>query len=101
MFGLFGKKKRLEGLIMKEGMSRSQQRAHVQTYKAFYEGKIKSLEDKKFPPALLILTCADAPFRPGLINTKSKRNAYIRKCLKYYKEQLRLVEKEAKKLNIY
>lgn len=100
MFGLFGKKKQIEGL-MKEGMTRSQKRARIQTYKAFYEGKIKSLEMKKLPPALLLLACKDAPFDPGPLDTKSKRNAYINKCLKYYREQLRIIEKEAKKLKIY
>jgi hypothetical protein len=100
MFGLFGKKKNIEGL-MKEGMTRSQKRARVQTYKSFYEGKIKSLKDKKLPPPLLLLACKDAPFDPGNLETKSKRNAYINKCLKYYNQQLSIIEKEAKKLKIY
>lgn len=46
MFGIFNKKKKIEGL-MKDGMSRSQKRARVQTYKSYYEGKIKTLEEKK------------------------------------------------------
>ncbi len=100
MFGLFGKKKKIEGL-MKEGMTRSQTRARIQTYKAFYEGKIRSLEDKKLPPQLLLLACKDSPVIPGALDTKSKRNAYIRQCLKYYRQQLRIIEKEAQKLKIY
>ena len=100
MFGLFGKKKAIEGL-MKDGMNRSQSRARVQTYKAFYEGKIKSIEDRKLPPPLLLLACKDAPIQPGILDTKSKRNTYIRKCLKYYRAQLKIIDKEAKKLKIY
>ena len=100
MFGLFGKKKNIDGL-MKDGMTRSQKRARVQTYKAFYEGKIKSLKDKRLPAPLLLLACKDAPFTPGILNTKSKRNDYINKCLKYYNQQLNIIEKEAKKLKIY
>ena len=97
---IFGKKKNLEAL-MKEGMTRSQKRAQVQTYKAFYEGKIKSISDKNLSPPLLLLACKDAPFTPGNLDSKSNRNAYIRKCLKYYNQQLRLIDKEAKKLRIY
>lgn len=100
MFGLFSKKKSIEGL-MKEGMTRSQKRARVQTYKAFYEGKIKSLKDRNIPPPLLLLACKDAPFTPGSLNNKSRRNAYIKKCLKYYTQQLKIIEKEAQKLKIY
>ncbi|PLX46742.1 MAG: hypothetical protein C0613_16175 [Desulfobulbaceae bacterium] len=100
MFGIFNKKKKIEGL-MKDGMSRSQKRARVQTYKSYYEGKIKTLEEKKLSPPLLILACKDAPFEPGILDSKSKRNAYIRKCLKYYRQQLAIIEKEAKQLKIY
>lgn len=100
MLGIFNKKKKIEGL-MKDGLSRSQKRARVQTYKSYYEGKIKTLEEKKLAPPLLILACKDAPFEPGILDSKSKRNAYIRKCLKYYRQQLAIVEKEAKKLKIY
>lgn len=100
MFGIFSRKKNIEGL-MKEGMTRAQKRARVQTYKAFYEGKIKSLHDKNLPPSLLLLACKDTPFNPGTLDTKGKRNAYIRKCLKYYRQQLNIIEKEAKKLKIY
>lgn len=99
MFGFF-KKKEVKGLI-KDGMSRSQKRARVQTYKSYYEGKIKSLEDKKLSPPLMLMVCKDAPFEPDILDTKAARNAYIKKCLKYYKQQLAIVEKEAKKLKIY
>lgn len=100
MFGLFNKNKNVKGLL-KEGQNRSQARARIQTYKSYYEGKIKSLEDKKLPPPLLLLACKDAPFEPGVLDTKSSRNAYINKCLKYYRQQLAVIEKEAKKLKIY
>jgi len=100
MFSLFRKKNQMATLI-KEGITRSQNRARVQTYKSYYEGKIKSLEDKKLPPPLLILICKDAPFEPGLLDSKSRRNAYINKCLNYYKQQLAAIEKEAKKLKLY
>lgn len=100
MFGLFSKKKAVKGL-MKEGMNRSQKRARIQTYKSYYEGKIKSLEDKKLSPPLMIMICKDAPFEPGILDTKSSRNAYLKKCLKYYKQQLAVVEKEARNLKIY
>lgn len=100
MFGFFSKKKTIEGL-MKDGMSRSQKRARVQTYKSYYEGKIKTLEDKKLSPPLLLLACKDAPFEPGILDSKSRRNAYLKKCLKYYRQQLAIIEKEAKQLKIY
>jgi hypothetical protein len=100
MFSFFNKKKEIDGLI-KDGMNRSQKRARIQTYKSYYEGKIKSLEDKKLSPPLLLLACKDAPFEPGIIDTKGTRNAYINKCLKYYKQQLAIIEKEAKNLKIY
>ncbi len=100
MFDFFGKKKNIEGLI-KDGMTRAQQRARVQTYRSFYEGKIKSLHNKNLPPPLLLLACKDAPFPPGALDTKSRRNSYVRKCLKYYNQQLKIIEKEAKKLKIY
>lgn len=100
MFGFFSKKKKIDGL-MKDGTSRSQRRARVQTYKSYYEGKIKTLEDKKLTPPLLLLACKDTPFEPGILDTKGARNAYIKKCLKYYKQQLAIIEKEAKQLKIY
>ncbi len=100
MFGFFNKKKKVEGLL-KDGMNRSQKRARIQTYKSYYEGKIKTLEDKKLAPPLLLLACKDAPFAPGSLDTKSARNTYINKCLKYYRQQLTVIEKEAKKLKIY
>ncbi len=99
MFG-FGKKKQIKGL-MKEGMTRAQKRARVQTYMSFYEGKIRSLENKKLTPPLLMLACKDAPVEPGILDTKPKRERYFKKCLKYYKQQLKLVEKEANALKIY
>ena len=73
MFGFFNKKKEIEGL-MKEGMTRSQKRARVQTYKSYYEGKIKTLEDKKLTPPLLLLACKDAPFDPGVLDSKGAHN---------------------------
>lgn len=100
MLGIFNKKKKVDGML-KDGLSRSQKRARVQTYKSYYEGKIKTLEDRKLAPPLLILACKDAPFEPGVLDSKGKRNAYIKKCLKYYKQQLAIIEKEAKKLKIY
>ncbi len=100
MFGLFTKKKGVEGLT-KDGMSRSQKRARIQTYKSYYEGKIKSLEDKKLTPPLMILICKDAPFEPGILDSKGRRNAYIKKCLRYYRQQLAVIDKEAKNLKIY
>ena len=99
MFG-FGKKKKIEGL-MKDGMTRSQKRARVSTYMAYYEGKIRSLESKKLTPPLLLLACKDAPFEPGILDTKGKRDRYFKKCLRYYKQQYKLVQKEAESLRIY
>lgn len=99
MFG-FLKKKKLEGL-MKEGMTRAQKRARVQTYKSYYEGKIRSLENKKLSPPLLLLACKDAPIEPGILDSNAKRERYFKKCLKYYKGQLKEVEREAEKLKIY
>ncbi|MEN8140973.1 MAG: hypothetical protein ABFR97_07080 [Thermodesulfobacteriota bacterium] len=99
MFGF--KQKKIDDLMMKEGMSRAQKRARVQTYKSYYEGKIRSLENKKLDPPLLIMACQDAPFTPGSMNSKGKRERYFKKCLKYYKQQLKIVEKEAESLKIY
>jgi len=99
MFG-FGKKKKIKGL-MKEGMSRTQKRARVSTYHSYYEGKIRSLENKKLTPPLLLLACKDAPIEPGILDTKGKRDRYFKKCLKYYKQQLKIIEKESEALRIY
>lgn len=100
MFDFFTKKRKIAGL-MGEGMNRSQNRARIQTYKSYYEGKIKSLEARKLSPPLLILLCRDAPIEPGILDTKGRRNVYIKKCLRYYRQQLAFIEKEAKKLKIY
>jgi hypothetical protein len=100
MFDFFTKKHKIAGL-MGEGMNRSQNRARIQTYKSYYQGKIKSLEDRKLSPPLLILLCRDAPIEPGLLDTKSRRNAYIKKCLRYFRHQLGFLDNYAKKLKIY
>ena len=99
MFG-FGKKKTVDGLI-KEGMTRAQKRARVQTYQAYYNSKVESLTSRKLSSPLLLLACKDCPIKAGDIDTKAKRDRYLKKCLKYYKEQLAIVDKEAEKLSTY
>ncbi len=73
-------------------------RAKAQTYRLYYESKVKCLENKRLSPALHLLACKDAPFEPGSLDSNWQRNRYIKKCLRFYKKKLNELNKELKKI---
>ena len=61
--------------------------------KKFYETKIVFLQNQKNSDALIKLICRDAPFEPADLGSWWGRKRFISKCIKYYRAQLREIEK--------
>jgi hypothetical protein len=76
----------------------SHKRAIYHARKEYYESKIKTLMDMNLPPKLILLACWDAPVERMDLSSKRNRKRFVKKCLKYYKQQLKEVQKEEKKL---
>ncbi len=69
-----------------------------QALKDYYEAKIKTLIEMKLPPKLVLLACWDAPVEREDLTKPRNRAKFIKKCLKYYKAQLKNIEKLQKSL---
>ena len=61
--------------------------------KKYYESKIASLSDRKMPPQLLSLMCQDAPVAKENLNSRWGRQSFVKQCLRYYRGQLREIER--------
>jgi hypothetical protein len=62
----------------------------------YYESKIDCLLNLNLQPKLIALACWDAPVEREDLSTKRGRNRFIKKCLKYYKNQIKNINKYRK-----
>lgn len=69
-----------------------------QALRDYYESKIKTLIEMKLPPKLVLLACWDAPVERQDLTKPRNRARFIKKCLKYYRSQLKNIEKMQKSL---
>ena len=63
----------------------------------YYENKIRCLAEMNLPLNLILMACWDAPVEKTNIHTAWGRKKVIKKCLKYYKGQLKILTKQEKK----
>lgn len=64
----------------------------------YYYNKIKCLVEMNLPVSLILLACWDAPVEKDGLDSVWGQKRFIKKCLKYYQKQLKLLMKEEKKL---
>ena len=65
----------------------------------YYENKIRCLAEMNLPLHLMLLACWDAPVEKTNLGTAWGRKRFIKKCLKYYKGQLKDLRREEKRLD--
>lgn len=65
-----------------------------------YENKIKQLQAQCLPVALLELACADAPIDHSDLDSPRKIRRYVERCIKYYKEKIKELEREEKRAGL-
>ncbi len=65
----------------------------------YYENKIRCLAEMNLPLNLVLMACWDAPVEKSNLTTPWGRKRFIKKCLKYYKGQLKNLTREEKLLN--
>lgn len=65
----------------------------------YYENKIKCLVEMNLPVNLILLACWDAPIQKSGLGSVWEQRRFIKKCLKYYQKQLKVLIKEEKKLS--
>ncbi len=66
----------------------------LQVEKEYYQSKINCLEEMDLPLKLVLLACWDAPVSRANIKTKWGRKRFIAKCVKYYRKQLKALERK-------
>jgi hypothetical protein len=71
--------------------------AQAQALIDYYECKINCLLNLNLDPRLISLACWDAPVEREDLTTKRGRNRFLKKCLKYYKNQIKNINKSRKK----
>ncbi len=64
----------------------------------YYENKIKCLVDMNLPLNLILLACWDAPVEKTNLGTAWGKRRFIKKCLKYYRSQLKNLKREEKRI---
>ncbi len=76
-----------------EKLSKSR-RANTQALIDYYENKINTLLNMNLPARLVCLACWDAPVEREDLHTKKGRKKFIKKCLKYYKDRIKELERK-------
>ena len=61
---------------------------------AYYESKIKLLNNPNLDPSLLKLGCWDAPFEKGGLSDPRRCQSFIKQCRKYYEKKIDRIQKE-------
>ena len=65
--------------------------------KKIYESKIASLADRHLSPQLLMIMCQDAPVDQENLTSRRGRNAFVKKCLRYYQGRLQEIERSERR----
>ncbi len=73
-------------------------KVRLQVQREYYESKIKCLMDMNLPMKLVLLACWDSPVEREKLNTRRGQMRFIKKCLKYYTQKLKEIEKEERRL---
>ena len=71
---------------------------HYHALMDYYESKIQCLLDLNMPSKLVRLACWDAPVDRKFIGTERDQRRFLKRCLKYYKKQLKEVKKKGEKI---
>lgn len=74
------------------------QRVKLQVEKEYYESKINCLIDMEMPMKLVLLACWDAPVDRANLSSKWAQQRFIKRCLKYYKNKVKDIERKEKRL---
>ncbi len=74
------------------------QRVKLQVEKEYYESKINCLIDMDMPMKLVLLACWDAPVERDNLSGRWGQQRFIKRCLKYYRNKLKEIEREEKRL---
>ena len=74
------------------------QRVKLQVEKEYYESKINCLIDMDMPMKLVLLACWDAPVERDNLSARWGQQRFIKRCLKYYRNKLKDIEREEKRL---
>ena len=64
----------------------------------YFESKIKCLMDPKLTPRLALLACWDVKIERGDIISERGRKKFLKKSIKYYKQQIKNIKKIEKKI---
>ncbi len=74
-------------------------RVRCRAKQEYYENKIRCLADMNLPLNLIMLACWDAPVEKDNLGTAWGRKRFIKKCMRYYQGQLKVLKREEKKFN--
>ncbi len=77
----------------------SNKKVRCRAQQEYYENKIRCLAEMDLPVHLMLLACWDAPVERSNLETAWGRKRFVKKCLKYYKGQLKNLIKEEKRLD--
>jgi hypothetical protein len=64
----------------------------------YYKSKIDCLLNFNLAPKLISLACWDAPVEQEDLSTKGGRKRFLKKCLHYYRNQVKNIKKWRKKI---